>query len=83
MKNNKRLMSVSIAIILLVVCLLCAAAPVMAESVLPNTGEKPSAKPYILAGVMALCVVIIVLLFLPRKKKLPEVPKTDEEDEIE
>lgn len=52
--------------------------------VLPDTGEKPSNVPYILMGVMALCLVVIVLLFLPKKKEQGKKENpTEEQDTIQ
>ena len=45
----------------------------------PGTGEKPSNTPYILGGIMVLCVVVIVLLFWPKRKDKKSEP-TDNSD---
>lgn len=66
---------------LLISCVLCGMmVPVFAERAtgieVPSTGEKPSATPYILGGVMLVCIIVIVLLFFPKKQR-KQGPKAD------
>ena len=92
MKNHAKRVTVwAVSLALLITCALSGLVlPVTADSgvvtsfgweLSPNTGEKPSATPYILGGIMLLCVVAIVLLFLPKKKDKLQEPPADHEDD--